>query len=144
MINLLSSIMIYRPIREVFDFVSVSENDFQWQYETLASGRVSEGATRVGASFRSVGHVMGRRNHSTFEITDYEANEKFGFRSVSGPLDTQTLYTFEAVRGSTKMDIATQVRAVNVPQIHEGSLAKHLKRQLRENLAMLKGILETG
>jgi hypothetical protein len=144
MINLLSSIMIYRPIREVFDFVSVSENDFQWQYETLASGRVSEGATRVGASFRSVGHVMGRRNHSTFEITDYEANEKFGFRSVSGPLDTQTLYTFETVRGSTKMDIATQVRAVNVPQIHEGSLAKHLKRQLRENLAMLKGILETG
>ena len=144
MINVLSSIVIYKPIQQVFDFMSSSENDFQWQYGTLSAASVSKGAARVGASFRSIGHLLGRRNQSTFEITEYEANEKFGFKSVTGPLDSHTLYTFETVRGSTKIDISTEVRAVNVPEIHEGTLAKHLKKQLRENLAMLKGILETG
>jgi len=144
LINVLSSIVVYRPINEVFDFMSSSENDFQWQYGTLAAGRVSEGATRVGGSFRSIGHFMGLRNQSIYEVTDYEENEKFGFKSVSGPLDSLTLYTFETVRGSTKIDVTTQVREVRVPQVHEGTLEKHLRKEIRENLAMLKEILETA
>lgn len=144
MINVLSSIIIYRPIKQVFDFMSSSENDFQWQYGTLSSARISEGATRVGSFFRSIGHLMGRRNQSTFEITEYEANETYGFKSVSGPVDSHTVYSFEIIRGSTKIDIATQVSTLNSPGIHEGVLEKHLRKQLRENLAMLKGILETN
>jgi hypothetical protein len=87
---------------------------------------------------------MGRRNQSTFEITEYEANETYGFKSVSGPVDSHTVYSFEIIRGSTKIDIATQVSTLNSPGIHEGVLEKHLRKQLRENLAMLKGILETN
>jgi uncharacterized membrane protein len=143
-INLLSSVTIYRPINQVFEFMSCSENDFQWQYGTLSSARISEGATRVGSFFRSNGHLMGRRNHSTFEITEYEANETYGFTSVSGPVDSHTVYSFGVVPDSTKIDISTQVSTLNLPGIHEGVLEKHLKKQLRENLAMLKGILEAN
>lgn len=144
MINVLSSIVIYRPIKQVFEFMSSAENDFQWQYGTLSSARISEGATRVGGFFRSIGHLLGRRNQSTFQITEYAANETYGFKSVSGPVDSHTLYSFEMVRGSTKIDISTQVDTVNSPDIHEGVLEKHLRKQLKENLAMLKGLLEAN
>jgi uncharacterized membrane protein len=144
MINVVLSVTIYRPIKQVFDYMSRSENDFQWQYGTLAAGQVSEGPTGVGGFFRSIGHLMGRRNQSTFEITDYEANQKYGFKSVTGPVESKTLYTFETVQGSTKVDLTTEVRAVHSPKIHEGTLEKNLKKQMRENLAMLKGLLETG
>jgi len=144
MINVLSSKVIHRPVREVFDFMSAAENDFQWQYGTLASGQVSKGAMTVGTAFRSIGHLLGRRSQSTFEITDYAANEKYGFKSVSGPLDSSTLYTFEVERGATAVHITVQVRGIHSPEIQAGSLERHLKRQLRENLAMLKKLLETG
>ena len=144
MINLNASVSICRPIGQVFAFISTTENDFQWQYGTLESARVSAGAIGVGNLMRSIGHVMGRRLLSTFEITEYESNNRYGFRSLSGPLEMRTLYTFEIDRGSTTVDLSTQVRARDTLDFHEKIFEKQLKKQLKENLLLLKSVLETG
>jgi uncharacterized protein YndB with AHSA1/START domain len=142
MINLISSKLIYRPIKQVFDFISMPENDFQWQYGTLKSAQVSEGGLGVGTFFRSVGHFMGHRIQGTYEVTEYEPNKKYGFKSLSGPLHSQTLYTFELAGGGTKVNISTQAVAANLFQSDEGILEKKLKKQQKENLELLKDILE--
>ncbi len=142
MININNSTMIYRPIRQVFDFMSTPENDFQWQYGTLTSARLSEDVCNMGTFFRSIGHLMGRRVESTFEVNEYEPNRKYGFKSISGPLHSQTSYTFEIANGSTKINISTQANVVNFFQVDEGVLEKKMKKQLKENLAMLKDLLE--
>jgi hypothetical protein len=134
--------MIHRPVRQVFDFVSAPENDFQWQYGTLASARLSEGASPIGTFFRSIGHLMGRRVLSTYEVVEYEPNRKYGFKSLSGPLHSQTSYTFEITDGSTIINISTQANVVNFVQVNEDILKKKMKKQLKENLAMLKRLLE--
>jgi hypothetical protein len=145
MINFISNTLIYRPITEIFNFISTPENDFQWQYGILASAQISEGAARVGAFFRSIGHFMGRRIESTFEVTEYEPTRKYGFKSHSGPMDLRTLYTFETENGATKINVSTTASGVNLsPQADGGVLEKHMKKQLKENLALLKKILETG
>lgn len=142
MIDINLSTLIYRPIRQVFDFVSVPENDFQWQYGTLASSRLSEKIDLIGSFFRSIGHLMGRRNLSTFEVTEYEPLKKYGFKSLSGPLNSHTMYIFEMSHGSTKVSISTQLVVVNSLEINEGILEKKMKKQIKENLALLKEILE--
>ena len=143
MISLTNSIEVYRPIQQVFDFISAAENDFQWQYGTLASAQVSEGAVGVGAFFRSVGHFMGRRMQGTYEVTEYEANRKYAFKSLSGPLQLVTEYTFEIARGCTRVGVSTQATVSDFFQIREGVIQQHLKAQLRENLALLKALLES-
>jgi hypothetical protein len=142
MINLTDSTMIYRPIERVFDFMSTPENDFQWQYGTLASARLSEGVNKIGTFFRSIGHLMGRRVLSTFEVTEYESNKKYGFKSLSGPLHSLTSYTFKITKGSTEVIISTQANVVNFFQVDESILGKWMKKQNKENLAMLKNLLE--
>ncbi len=142
MINLNVSTMIYRPIGQVFDFMSTPENDFQWQYGVLESARLSEGTSNIGTLFRSVGHLIGRRIESTFEVTEYIPNGKYGFKSLSGLLQSQTFYTFEIVSGSTKVTVSTQANPVNFFQMGESILEKKMKKQLKEDLAMLKEILE--
>jgi uncharacterized protein YndB with AHSA1/START domain len=142
MINLISSTLIKRPVKQVFDFVSTPENDFQWQYGTLATARLSKGRHAVRTFFRSIGHLMGRRNLSTFEITEFEPNKKYGFKSLSGPLHSKTSYTFEITDGSTKITISTQADVVNFFHMDEGFLEKKMKKQLKENLTMLKDLLE--
>jgi hypothetical protein len=142
MINLNMSTMIYLPIKPVFDFVITPENDVQWQYGTLATARLSEGAGTSGTFFRSIGHLMGYRVLSTFEVTEYEPNKRYGFKSLSGPLNSQTSYVFEIVNGNTKITISTQANVANFFQVEESSLEKKMKKQLKENLAMLKDLLE--
>jgi len=143
MININSSTTIYRPIKQVFDFVSSPENDFHWQYGTLASARLSESlGGSLGTFFRSIGHLLGRRNLSTFEVIDYELNRKYGFKSLSGPLHTQTSYTFETANGGTRINILIRAHVVDFFQVDERILGRKIKRQLKENLAMLKKLLE--
>lgn len=142
MINVHSSTDIYRPIKRVFEFICTPENDFQWQYGTLASAQISAGAAKVGASFRSIGHLMGHRTQSTYEVTEYEPNKKYGFKSLSGPLQSFTTYTFNLAKGCTHVDIALQANAINLVDLNENILEKKMKKQIKENLAMLKNILE--
>lgn len=142
MINLSISTMVHRPIRQVFEYMSTPENDFQWQYGTLATTRLSEGASARGSLFRNIGNLMGRRIVSTYEVTEYEPNKKYGFTSRSEPLQSRTSYVFEMANGSTRITVSIQADAVNFFQMNEGTLSKGMKTQIRENLAMLKDLLE--
>jgi carbon monoxide dehydrogenase subunit G len=142
MIDLNINTMIYKPMKQIFDFVSAPENDLQWQYGTLGSSRLAGESGVNGTFFRSIGHLMGHRNLSTFEVTEYEPNRKYGFKSLSGPLHSHTSYTFEMRGVGTKVNISTQVKVVHLSQFNETILEKMIKKQLKDNLAQLKSVLE--
>jgi len=144
MIQIVSSIQIYQPIQRVFDFISAPENDFQWQYGTLASAHISGSTSGLGACFQSTGHFMGRRIQSTFEVIEYEPNHRYGFRSLSGPLLLFTSYTLDMAKGHTQVKLSMQANLINLMEVNENVFEKKMKRQLKENLAMLKSILELG
>jgi hypothetical protein len=93
--------------------------------------------------FRSIGHLMGRRNLSTFEVTHYEPDEKYGFKSLSGPVHSRTSYILENVRGGTRIHIVIQASAPQFFKIKEMLLEKTMRAQLEENVGVLKTILET-
>lgn len=133
---------IYRPLKQVFAFVATPENDFQWQYGTLASTQISNGEIGVGTLFRAVGHLMGLRIETLYEVTAFEYNKSYGFKSVSGPVDSHTLYTFEMIEDSTKINLATQTNPRDLFKPSDAIIVKKFKKQYKENLAMLKSVLE--
>ena len=133
---------IYRPLKQVFAFVAAPENDFQWQYGTLASTRISEGEMGIGSMFRTVSHFMGRRMESVCEVTEFEPNHRYGFKSLSGPVDSHTVYTFEMTETSTKIEIFTETDPRDLFETNDVIVEKKSKRQYKEYLATLKNILE--
>jgi len=142
MIHLEMSTMIYRPIKQVFDFVSTPENDVQWQYGTLATARLHKDVGKIGTFFRSIGHLMGHRVQSTFQVIEYQPNSEYGFKSLSGPLHSQTSYTLKTANGGTRITISTRAHVVNFFQMSERLLGNKIKKQLKENLTLLKRLLE--
>jgi len=144
LIQILSNTLICQPIKRVFEFVSTPENDFQWQYGTLASTRLPGNIIGPGACFQSVGNFMGQRVQTTFEVTEYEPTSRYGFKSLSGPLQSFTSFTFDISKGYTLVKLLMQANIINMMELSENVLEKKMKRQLKENLAMLKSIMETG
>ena len=134
--------MIEAPIERVFNYMSTPENDFQWQYGTLATATIPNRHNGTGIYFRSIGHLMGRRNLSTYEVIESSPNMKYGFRSLSGPLYVQTAYTFEMVGDGTKVNISIRVGVVQFFHMNERILGRRMKKQLKENLTVLKNLLE--
>jgi hypothetical protein len=144
LIQIISNAQIYQPIKRVFDYISTPENDFQWQYGTLASAHIEGSSAGMGACFQSTGHLMGHRIQSTFEVTEYEPNSKYGYKSLSGPLQSYTSYAFDIAKGYTQVRLSMQANVINSMDLNENILEKKMKKQLKENLAMLKEILESG
>jgi len=142
MIHLEMSTLIYKPLAQVFDFVSAPENDHQWQYGTLATARLSDGVIKAGTFFRSVGHLLGRRNVAAFEVTTYEFNKAIEFKSISGPLHLWSIYTFATTAAGTRITVSTRAHVVNFNYMDEGILEYKIKKQLKENLRMLRNLLE--
>jgi hypothetical protein len=143
MIHFSRNTHIYRPLQQVFAFVASPENDFQWQYGTFNSVQVSEGELGLGTLFRTVGHFMGRRIESIFEVTEFDLNQRYGFKSCSGPVDVYTLYTFEALQNGTKLLITIQINPGDLFKVENVAAEKKVKKQYDENLALLKSVLET-
>jgi hypothetical protein len=135
---------IYRPLAQVFAFVTTPENDFHWQYGTLMSAKMSGGAMGVGTLFRVVGHLMGRRVESVYEVTEFESNKRYGFKSLSGLMDLCTLYTFELMKGSTRVSHSIQISAVEAFRSNPTTAERRVKKEYRENLTLLKEILESS
>ena len=143
MIDLISTTTIHRPVRQVFDFISTAENDIQWQYGALASFQITKKPIGLGTLFSSLGHFMGRRLQGKFEVIEYEPNKKYGFRSLSGTIQLQTLYTFEIFPGGTRVDASMHVIQNGFFQLSDAFVTKFAKKQLKENLATLKTLLES-
>lgn len=143
MISFNLDISIHRPIHQVFEFVTSPANNNQWQYGTFDSMSVPGLAAGLGSVFRTIGHFMGRRLSGTFEVTDFEANRKYGFKSVSGPVQTRTLFNFEVAGLFTRILVQADVESTNYFQSNEQTIAKKLKKQFKENLEHLKTLMET-
>lgn len=135
---------IYRPLTQVFAFVATPENDFHWQYGTLMSTKISKGEMSLGTLFRVVGYFLGRRIESVYEVIDFEPNKMYGFKSLSGPTDSYTLYTFEVIKGSTRINLSIQMSPGALLKSNDMTIESKVKKQSRENLALLKEVLETS
>lgn len=133
---------IYRPLKQVFAFVATPENDFQWQYGTLASTQISNGSVGIGTLFRAVGHLVGERIEAVYEVTAFESNRSYGFKSVSGPVDVSILYTFEISEGGTRVNLSMETNPRDLFKPDGAIIVKRFKKQYKENLAMLKNVLE--
>ena len=77
-------------------------------------------------------------------MAEYEQNKKYSIKSLSGPLHSQTSYTFETVDGGTKINISIRASVTDFHQMEESLVEKSLRKQLRENLALLKDLLEAS
>jgi len=142
MINFELNTHIYRPLKQVFAFVATPENDFQWQYGTLASSQISKGEMGVKTLFRAVGHILGRRIETMYEVTAFEPNMSYGFKSVSGPVDSYTLYTFAMTEDGTEINLFIETNPRDLFKPNDTVIVKKFKKQYKENLAMLKSVLE--
>jgi hypothetical protein len=142
MISINISTLILRPVWEVFDFIATPENNSQWQFGSLESVQISAGEMQVGTSFSSFGHFMGQRIQSSFEVTEFEINQNYGYETISGPIQLQTFYSFEVVEHGTRVIVSSLINPGGFFKLVDPIVARVARKQFQENLTTLKKFLE--
>jgi uncharacterized membrane protein len=142
MIELSSSVVINRPVDEVFSYVTDADNLSHWMSELVEAEQASKGPVGVGTKINAVANVLGRRVESIQEVTKYESNSKFAIKSASGPVENEDVFTFEPVVNGTKVTRKTKGDISGFFKMTEPLVTRMLKRQFETNFANLKDLLE--
>jgi len=136
-----SSIVINRPVEEVFALLSNQENNPKWQSGSLENRKTSSGPIGVGTTWHSVSQFLGKRIESESEITEYEPNRKYTLKSkLPFPVEART--TFERVEGGTRINLKAEAEIGGFFKLAEPLVVSMGKRQFEANLANLKDLME--
>ncbi len=136
------SIVINRPVEEVFAFLSNPENGPKWSSGGAEVKKTLEGPIGVGATYRSVRTFLGQRIEGENEVTEYEPNRSYATKSKSGPFPIQGRVTFERVEGGTRVSGTLVGEPSGFFKLAEPLLVSMFKRQFEADLANLKDLME--
>jgi uncharacterized protein YndB with AHSA1/START domain len=137
------SIVINRPVDEVFAFVSNPENIPKWSSLSRGVTITSAGPIGIGTTYRSVVAFLGRRIEGETEITEYEPNRSFVETSQSGPFPIKNRTTFERVDSGTRVTFTTVAEPGGFFKLAEPLLVGMIKRQFEADFANVKDLLES-
>ena len=144
MINLDFGVLVDRPIKDVFAFVSNPGNMSKWNSAVVSLEQATPGAVGVGTKFKSIGEMMGRRIEGEMQITAYEPDTKCGFQVNAGPMQVNLTLSFKTVGTGTKVNLNAQGNPGGIFKLAEGVMAGQVKSMMEGNLARLKSVLEKG
>ena len=142
MIHLEHSIVIKRPVEQVFAFVTKFENFPQWQVGMTQAQQVSAGAVGAGTQIAVTRNFLNQPVEGTVEVTDYQPNKTLAIKTAAGPVSMRLAYAFESGDGNTKIKIVGEIDPQGFFKVAEPLVAREVKSQLENSLANLKKILE--
>ena len=135
------SVVVRRPIADVFAFAADARNNPLWQSGAgLKEVRQApEDAVGVGTRITDVWRCMGHTTESITEVTEYEPNTRYTRRLIGGPGPiARGTHVFEPVAGGTRWTFSAQVEAGGVVAIAVPLLARALKRGFAAGMAEAK------
>ena len=97
------TVIITRPVREVFDFLMLAENLPRWDSSVLECVQVGSGPVTVGTRYRGASRIVGRRIEWTTEVTEFVPGVRMTSRSVEGPLTFTVSYEVSSCPAGTTL-----------------------------------------
>lgn len=142
MLTIEESIMIHRPIEDVFAYVSDQRHIPEWQDGVVEVQQTPESPVGMGTKVTLVRVFLGKRIEQRAEIVAYDPPTMFAFASTSGPSTTGT-NRFESNVEGTKVTISFEMQAGGLFALAEPLVARNLRRSVEAGLGNLKDLLES-
>lgn len=136
---------IDRPPADVFPHLVASERRLAWMGPLTASTQVTDGEPGLGTRFRDVFEDRGQRIEIDAEVVEWQPNERLAIRLQSGAFDGTVRQQLASIDGRTRLvtTLDTEYKS-RVARLMSGVVTRHAQRQLEEDLARLKEIVESG
>jgi len=140
------SVVINRPMPEVWEYVNTTENELVWQSSAVERIPLYEGPIEKGSQIRQVDSFLGRRWEWEWEVTelhDYVRHD----RTLTGPLEMEVEWRLDPAGDAARFTVhlATEVGAGNFfGKLADPLLIRIAKRDFQTNLENLKDVLEAG
>jgi uncharacterized protein YndB with AHSA1/START domain len=133
---------ISRSPKEVFDFITSSDNAPKVVQSVKSMVKLSEGPVRIGTRYRETRLMNGKEQHAELEVAAYEPNQKYAMKNVTDGIETVYRYTFHPEADGTRVDLVCEVKAAGLKKFMLPLVVSILKKEDGDHLQRLKKALE--
>src|SRR5688572_24312217 len=95
-VDVLTEIVIDRPVRAVAEYVADPSNAPEWYVNIESVNWQTEPPVAVGSRMDFVAHFLGRRIAYTYEIVELVPYQRLVMRTAQGPFPMETSYEWSA------------------------------------------------
>jgi len=138
------SVLIQRPLEEVWAYVMEPANDPVWQGPVIEVRRGAGEEMSVGSEIEEVMQFLGRRFEVTFTVTEHEPMRRSAVRVSSGPVPMNGSYRLDPVAGGTRFTMEGETEAHGLFKLAEPVFARMARREWESSCEVLKDLLEAG
>jgi uncharacterized membrane protein len=142
-VRLEHSLVIARPVGDVFAFVADPTNLPQWQSGLLEVTKLS-GEGGIGSRHREVRSLLGRRIEQVVEVTALTPDARLVLKVVEGPIPLSVDHTFEPAGDGTRLTIVGEGDPGPLFALAGPLLARAVKKQSQSDFGRLRALLEDG
>jgi uncharacterized protein YndB with AHSA1/START domain len=136
------SVVVGRPIEEVFAYLTDPSKVPEWQSSALEARLETEGPMRAGSRAVETRKFLGRKLESKMDVLEYEPPKLFTIKVASGPVPFQVTNTLSETGAGTRVDAVIEGEPGGFFRLAEPLVVRAVQRELRGNLETLKDVLE--
>ncbi len=140
-----TSVVIDRPVSDVFAFTADPANYPIWQPTSAVSELTSDGPPGIGSTGRNVTKLFGRTIESEWIAREYEPDRRISIETTSGPAHWTATWTCEPANGGTRFTWTVDLKAGfggAFGRMTDAAILGIFQRQSESNLENLKRLLE--
>ena len=139
-----ASVVIDRPVKDVFEYMDDISREHEWQPQLVEAEQIPPGPAVVGTQRRYVSDFMGRRVENTYVIRTYEPNQRIVLETTEdSSLRATTEIRWRSASGGTEVTMSfdgTPTRALRF--LPRRMLEATFDKEVKSALARLKERLE--
>jgi len=139
-----NSVIIARPIEEVFDFLADGSNNTRWRPSVIEISR-SGGPDGVGATYKQgLKGPGGRRIDGDYRVTTFERPRELAFEVIAGPARPSGRYQLDTpTAGQTRVQFELDLQLRGLQKLMGPMIQRTMDGEVKL-LDRLKAVLETS
>ena len=138
------SVVIGRPLDQVWAFVMEPMNDPLWQGPVIEVHCEVGAPVEVGSQIEQVSQFLGRRFEITFLVTEHEPMSRSSVQAMSGPVPIRGTYRFAPEGSGTRFTMEGETEAHGLFRLAEPVFSRMARREWENCCQTLKELLEAG
>ena len=136
-----ASVVIDRPVEDVWKFVTYPPNFAKWDKGVIEARQTSAGSLGVGATLDAKTQEFGTLE---MRVVEYEPNRKFAYEFSKGPSKgTVSTFSMENVEGKSRQTLTFDLRVVGFYRLLRPFVERRMRSRVGDNLSNLKRVLES-
>ena len=143
MVDVLSEIIIDRPLETVAEYASNPDHAPEWYVNIDSASWKTDGSLQVGSQITFQAKFLGKILVYTYEVITFVPHERLVMKTAEGPFPMETTYTWTSVNDQqTKMTLRNTGRPSGFSKFMAPIMSVMVRKANKKDLVHLKKILE--